>query len=316
MQPPAPACLPLPPWLTTTCPPGPPLPDQGPNRTTLELGSHRALFTGRGDSREQRRSWQHAEDAQAALRASIEAVLRQLYDKHSEVRVLGGVAGVGALKHVPWPGLSGEGPQEPPQEGPHEPPHPWPHASPPPPSRSLQVPFVAQYRKEACGELLALRGKDEPLTTDTEHIAPDCPAGTIRVRRGGSGSGRGRAGGRQAGRSGLSLRGCAQGLRLLLLPLPLTHLASGTSRSRASLPPARRPASCPAAGAPPARAALRRAVDGAGAGAALARAAGAPAAAYAEEGLVGPLQLSCMHGCRLCALHPCMRMHAPDQRPN
>ena len=45
-----------------------------------------------------------------------------------------------------------------------------------------QVPFVAQYRKEACGELLALRSSDEPRGTSEDAAALDCPAGAIRVR--------------------------------------------------------------------------------------------------------------------------------------
>ena len=42
-----------------------------------------------------------------------------------------------------------------------------------------QVPFIAQYRKEVCGELLAVRSSDEPRTAE-ERVGAT-PAGVIRV---------------------------------------------------------------------------------------------------------------------------------------
>ena len=44
------------------------------------------------------------------------------------------------------------------------------------------MPFIAQYRKELCGELLALRYRDEPGTVDEGEATKDIPRGTIRVR--------------------------------------------------------------------------------------------------------------------------------------
>ncbi|PRW45415.1 transcription elongation factor SPT6 isoform A [Chlorella sorokiniana] len=99
-----------------------------------ELGSHRALFIGREGQREEQRDWRHNDDAQAELRANIEAVLNHLYSKHEE------------------------------------------------------IPFIAQYRKELCGELLAVRYYDEPGTVDEGEANKDNPRGIIkphhrRIRR-------------------------------------------------------------------------------------------------------------------------------------
>lgn len=44
-----------------------------------------------------------------------------------------------------------------------------------------QVPFIAQYRKELCGELLAVRYKDEPGTVDEGEANKDNPCGIIKV---------------------------------------------------------------------------------------------------------------------------------------
>lgn len=49
------------------------------------MGGHRALFVARSESREERRAWRRNAAAQAELRACIEKVLRQVYDKHEEV---------------------------------------------------------------------------------------------------------------------------------------------------------------------------------------------------------------------------------------
>jgi hypothetical protein len=56
---------------------------------------------------------------------------------------------------------------------------------PPSPPMVPQIPFVAQYRKEMCGELLVLGGRDEPRTVggdkDQEKADANYPLGTIRV---------------------------------------------------------------------------------------------------------------------------------------
>lgn len=48
---------------------------------------------------------------------------------------------------------------------------------------------MAQYRKELCGELLAVRSRDEPSYTREEDATHDCPYGTIRVGGWGGGLG-------------------------------------------------------------------------------------------------------------------------------
>ncbi|KAI3425064.1 hypothetical protein D9Q98_008441 [Chlorella vulgaris] len=100
----------------------------------VEVGGHRALFVARSESREERRAWRRNAAAQAELRACIEKVLRQVYDKHEE------------------------------------------------------VPFVAQYRKELCGELLVVRPSDEPKVVRAGEDNGRYPRGTIkpthrRIRR-------------------------------------------------------------------------------------------------------------------------------------
>ncbi len=52
----------------------------------------------------------------------------------------------------------------------------------------LQVPFVAQYRKEKCGELLVVRSSDEPKTTHDQEASLSYPAGSMKVRGAGGGS--------------------------------------------------------------------------------------------------------------------------------
>ncbi|EFN54675.1 hypothetical protein CHLNCDRAFT_58171 [Chlorella variabilis] len=51
-----------------------------------------------------------------------------------------------------------------------------------------EIPFVAQYRKEKCGELLVVRSSDEPKTTSEQDAGGGYPAGTMkpshrRIRR-------------------------------------------------------------------------------------------------------------------------------------
>ncbi|KAL4447813.1 hypothetical protein ABPG75_005032 [Micractinium tetrahymenae] len=46
--------------------------------------------------------------------------------------------------------------------------------------KHLEIPFIAQYRKEMCGELLAVRSSDEPQGMESDTTA-NFPAGTIRA---------------------------------------------------------------------------------------------------------------------------------------
>eukprot|EP00887_Chlorella_sp_A99_P000019 scaffold16.g19.t1 len=97
-----------------------------------DLTNHRAIFDGRcgrGDGRRAaRRAWRHNPAAQEALRASIRAVLSELYERNNE------------------------------------------------------VPFVGMYRKEACGELLALAIDDEPDFTREERATRAWPEGSMQAR--------------------------------------------------------------------------------------------------------------------------------------
>ena len=45
-----------------------------------------------------------------------------------------------------------------------------------------QVPFIARYRKEHCGELLAVGGEDKPRPLKDDQASQHFPPGTIRVR--------------------------------------------------------------------------------------------------------------------------------------
>lgn len=47
-----------------------------------------------------------------------------------------------------------------------------------------QIPFIAQYRKELCGELLAVRYRDEPNTVDEGEANSVYPRGSIKVGHG------------------------------------------------------------------------------------------------------------------------------------
>lgn len=89
-----------------------------------ELQGQRGFYLGR--DKEGRKSWRHNAAAQAALRGAVQAVLAELYHRHSE------------------------------------------------------VPFIGMYRKEACGELLAVREEDEPEVTIRDE--PNFPRGTIQAR--------------------------------------------------------------------------------------------------------------------------------------
>ena len=66
--------------------------EEGNEQLEVELGSHRVLYRGRR-YREDLSAWRVNADAQAALRANIQAVLSSTYERHEEVRAWVGLTG-------------------------------------------------------------------------------------------------------------------------------------------------------------------------------------------------------------------------------
>lgn len=141
-----------------------------------DIGSHRALYKGRSSRAAD--SWRHNPEAQAQLRQAIRAVLEQHYEKHLEVGA-SLCAGSPSSAGLGWATEAALCSATRPLMAPLC--HGWLFLPSFGPGARPQIPFIAQYRKEVCGELLAVRSRDEPQGLDGD-AATGIPAGTIRVR--------------------------------------------------------------------------------------------------------------------------------------